>query len=134
MEIEPKENGDWWWWFFIIMIVAVLVFSVMIMMAMMWKRIKVLETAIQQMKDDSHVDVMTQGAMTYEVEEKVKEVNKEVKELKTYAQQIHRGLVKASGYVDATEFHEEDWKHWNYLQHSTESLIFGGWMPKSRST
>ena len=122
-EIEPVENGKWWWWwFFIVMIVAVLIFSMMVMVAMMWKRIKALETVIQQMKDDSHVDVMTQGAMTYEVEEKVKEVGKEVKELKVYAQQIHRGLVKASGYVDATEFHEEDWKHWNYLQHSNREF------------
>ena len=87
-------------------------------LAMMWRRIKALEDKIQQMKDDNHVDVMTQGAMTYEVEEKVKEIGKEVKNVKLYAQQIHRGLVKASGYVGATEFQEGDWKHWNYLQES----------------
>ena len=77
-----------------------------------------LEDVIQQMKDDNHVDVMTQGALTYEVEEKVKEIGKEVNNVKVYAQQIHRGLVKASGYVDATEFHEGEWRHWNYLQES----------------
>ena len=40
-----------------------------------------------------------------------------VMKVKTHAQQIHRGLVKASGYVDGTEF-KGDWKHWNYLQES----------------
>ena len=45
-------------------------------MAMMWRRIKALEDKIQQMKDDNHVDVMTQGAMTYEVEEKVKRLER----------------------------------------------------------
>ena len=56
--------------------------------------------------------------MTYEVEENVKEIRDEVKKVKTCAEQIHRGLVKAPGYVDGTEFKEGDWKHWNYLQES----------------
>ena len=41
-----------------------------------------------------------------------------MKSVKLYAQQIHRGLVKASGYVDATEFQDGDWKRWKYLQES----------------
>ena len=134
MEIEPTRNYEWWWWFFIIVIVAVMVIGVVVTVAMMWKRIRMLESVIQQMKDDSHVDVMTQGAMTYEVEEKVKVVSKEVKELKVYAQQIRRGLVKASGYVDATEFHEMIGDSGTTYNTATENLIFAGWMPKSRST
>ena len=118
MEIELTKDDGWWWWFFITVIMVVMIISLVAVMAMMWKRIKMLEDVIQQIKDDNHVDVMTQGALTYEVEEKVKEIGKEVKGVKVYAQQIHRGLVKASGYVDATEFHEGEWKHWNYLQES----------------
>ena len=81
MEVElKKDNGWWWWWWwwwwYFIIVTMVGIISLLAAMAMMWRRIKALEDKIQQMKDDNHVDVMTQGAMTYEVEEKVKRLER----------------------------------------------------------
>ena len=76
MEVELKKDNGWWWWWYFIIVTMVVIISLLAAMALMWRRVKALEDKIQQMKDDNHVDVMTQGAMTHEVEEKVKRLER----------------------------------------------------------
>ena len=37
-------------------------------------------------------------------------------------EKVHRGLIKASGYVDDDDVKEEDWRRWNYLQETNKEF------------
>eukprot|EP00913_Durusdinium_trenchii_P032287 g30232.t1 len=49
-------------------------------------------------------------------------MREELKELKKYSQKIHRGLIKASGFVDAEEVKDEEWTHWSYIEDSNKDF------------
>ena len=45
-----------------------------------------------------------------------------IAQLKKYVEKAHRGLIKASGYVDDDDVRGEDWRHWNYLQETNKEF------------
>ena len=74
-----------------------------------------LKVKIADAKDSAYVNGVSTRAY-------VQGTREEVKSMKGYIERIHRGLVKASGYVDSEDVKEEDWKHWDYIQRSNRDF------------
>ena len=102
--------------FTVFVIVAVLVIGALsLIIYMLWRKVHKLEEMMYLMKDDQQVDGMMIGAYHHELKTNVARVE-------NYAKKIHRGLIKASGYVDDIEFQEGDWKNWHYLEWSNRDF------------
>ena len=106
--MEMKEettatNHSWWLWIVIVVLIvmmAVLVFG----MYKLWKKLERMEARLQQVVDDVKVDGMMVGAYGHEAQEGIAQ-------LKKYVEKVHRGLIKASGYVDDDDVGIGDWRH-----------------------
>ncbi|CAK9007516.1 unnamed protein product [Durusdinium trenchii] len=81
----------------------------------LWRVVEELKVKIADAKDSSYVNGVSTRAY-------VQGMREEMKTMKGYIERIHRGLVKASGYVDNEEVKEEDWKHWDYIQRSNRDF------------
>ena len=81
----------------------------------LWGIIEELKTKIADAKDSAYVNGVSTRAY-------VQGMREELKELKKYSQKIHRGLIKASGFVDSEEVKDEEWKHWSYTEDSNKDF------------
>eukprot|EP00913_Durusdinium_trenchii_P034869 g32617.t1 len=111
-EKVEKSNG--------IMMMVVVVMALMIAplawaVYKLWGIVEELKTKIADAKDSAYVNGVSTRAY-------VQGMREEMKEMKSYSQKIHRGLIKASGYINKEEVSEEDWQHWNYIQRSNEGF------------
>ena len=107
------NRSQWLWTFIVVLIavIAVLIFG----MYKLWKKLERMETKLQQVADDAKVDGMMVGAYGHEMKEAIDQVKK-------YVEKVHRGLIKASGYVDDDDVLMEDWRHWDYLQETNKEF------------
>ena len=112
-ETTVTNYSGWLWIFivFLIAVIAVLIFG----MYKLWKKLERMEARLQEVIDDVKVDGMMVGAYGHEAQEGLAQVKK-------YVERVHRGLIKASGYVDEDEVREEDWRHWDYLQKTNKEF------------
>eukprot|EP00913_Durusdinium_trenchii_P032259 g30204.t1 len=81
----------------------------------LWGIVEELKIKIADAKDSAYVNGVSTRAY-------VQGMREEMKEMKSYSQKIHRGLIKASGYIDKEEVNEEEWRHWNYIQDSNKDF------------
>ena len=112
-KITVTNHTQWLWAFIVVlmMVIAVLIFGIY----QLWKRLERMETRLQQVVDDVKVDGVMVGAYGHETKEAIAQVKK-------YVEKVHRGLIKASGYVDDDEVLMEDWRHWDYLQDTNKEF------------
>ena len=106
--ITPTEQSSGWMKVLIVilfMVICVLIFFIY----QLWKKLERMETRLQRVTDDEKVNGMMVGAYGHEAQEGLAK-------LKKYVERVHRGLIKASGYVDDKEFGEDDWRHWSYIE------------------
>ena len=111
--VTVTNHSQWLWAFIVILmvVIAVLIFGIY----QLWKKLERMETRLQQVVDDVKVDGMMVGAYGHETKEAIAQVKK-------YVEKVHRGLIKASGYVDDDEVLMEDWRHWDYLQDTNKEF------------
>ena len=83
----------------------------------LWRRLKIIEDEVKEIQDNQRVDGMMIGAYGHESQEGVRTIRQ-------YAQRIHRGLIKASGYVDSDEVEPIEWLYWNYIQRSNRDYDY----------
>ena len=110
----PATNHNWWLWM-IIMILCVMISALAFSMYKLVKKLEKMETKLQQVVDDVKVDGMMVGAYGHEAKEATAQLRK-------YVEKVHRGLIKASGYVDDNDVEAEDWRHWDYLQDTNKEF------------
>ena len=98
------NHSQWLWTFIVVLmvVIAVLIFGIY----QLRKKLEKMEIRLQQVVDDVKVDGMMVGAYGHETKEAIAQVKK-------YVEKVHRGLIKASGYVD-DDVLMEDWRHWDY--------------------
>ena len=104
----PAEQGSSW--MKLLIVILVMVICVMILFIyQLWKKLERMEASLQSVADDEKVNGMMVGAYGHEAQAGLTK-------LKSYVERVHRGLIKASGYVDDKEFGEDDWRHWSYIE------------------
>ena len=81
----------------------------------LWRVVEELKVKIADAKDSAYVNGVSTRAYAQGTRE-------EIKTMKMHSKRIHRGLVKASGYVDQEEVKDEEWKHWDYIQRSNKDF------------
>ena len=107
-----------WWAMWVIMIFLVMIVGGLAFAGYkMWQRLQRVLEDLEEMKEAQRVDGMMIDAFEHERKE-------ETAVLGSLIQKIHRGLVKANGYVDEAEFEDGEWQHWDYIQKSNRKLDF----------
>ena len=110
-EIPSKGYGT----MIFIMVLMLMVTGLALAVWWLWRVVEELKVKIADAKDSAYVNGVSTRAY-------VQGMREEMKTMKGYIERIHRGLVKASGYVDSEDVKEEDWKHWDYLQRSNRDF------------
>ena len=99
----------------VVVVMALMIAALAWAVYKLWGIVEELKIKIADAKDSAYVNGVSTRAY-------VQGMREEMKEMKSYSQKIHRGLIKASGYIDKEEVNEEEWKHWNYVQDSNKDF------------
>ena len=127
-EVNLQAGSETGWLFILTLFLCVVVVVLCGVIYKLWRRLLMVEDEIIEIKEGQKVDGMMIGAYGHESQEQVQMVRQ-------YAQRIHRGLIKASGYVDADEVEPGDWLYWDYAQKSNrETSTTDAWTHKSTRT
>ena len=108
-DMTTQAHGSSGWTSMLIVILFMVIGVLILFIYKLWRKLERMEARLQSVTEDEKVNGMMIGAYGHEAQEGLAK-------LKNYVQRVHRGLIKASGYVDDSEFGEEDWKHWNYIE------------------
>ena len=111
-----SSSTPWTMWVIVIFLVMI-IGGLALASYKTWQKIKKIMEELEEMKEAKRVDGMMIDAFEHERKE-------EVAVLGSLIQKIHRGLVKANGYVDEEEFEDGEWQRWDYIQKSNRKLDF----------
>ena len=87
---EAMQPTNSWIGLLVLGLVAVVI-SLAIIIYLLWKKVKVIENELTEIKDNAKTDGMMIGAYGHESQEGIRNV-------RDYVKRVHKGLVKASGY------------------------------------
>lgn len=114
-ESEDISSAGISWMMLWIVALTMTVTGLCIVIYRLWKKVKVIEDELIEIKDNAKTDGMMIGAYGHEAQEGIRGV-------RNYVQRVRKGLIKASGYIDPEDVEPCEWLYWGYIQRSNKDF------------